>query len=114
MASLYKKRNTWYISVQVNGKRLSKSLKTHNFEVAKLLKDKAEYALITRLLGFNTEHKELSFEKLSAMFLKQSSRSINTHKIYENAFKNHILQNPLPTNSNSRSMHIRAINACWN
>jgi len=114
MSSLYKKKNTWYLSVQVNGKRTSKSLKTSSKNVAVLLKDKAEYELITELLGLSNKEKELSFEKLSDMYLKQVSRSSNTHKIYENAFKKHIARKPLPSNPNSRSMHIRAINACWN
>ena len=114
MSSLYKKKNTWYLSVQVNGKRTSKSLKTSSKNVAVLLKDKAEYELITELLGLSNKEKELSFEKLSDMYLKQVSRSLNTHKIYENAFKKHIARKPLPSNPNSRSMHIRAINACWN
>ena len=114
MSSLYKKKNTWYLSVQVNGKRTSKSLKTSSKNVAVLLKDKAEYELISELLGLSNKEKELSFERLSDMYLKQVSRSLNTHKIYENAFKKHIERKPLPSNPNSRSMHIRAINACWN
>jgi integrase len=114
MSSLYKKKNTWYLSVQVNGKRTSKSLKTSSKNVAVLLKDKAEYELITELLGLSNKKKELPFERLSDMYLKQVSRSSNTHKIYENAFKKHIARKPLPSNPNSRSMHIRAINACWN
>ena len=114
MSSLYKKKNTWYLSVQVNGKRTSKSLKTSSKNVAVLLKDKAEYELITELLGLTNKEKEIPFEKLSDMYLKQVSRSLNTHKIYENAFKKYIARKPLPSNPNSRSMHIRAINACWN
>ena len=54
MSSLYKKKNTWYLSVQVNGKRTSKSLKTSSKNVAVLLKDKAEYELITELFIPNT------------------------------------------------------------
>ena len=114
MSSLYKKKNTWYLSVQVNGKRTSKSLKTSSKNVAVLLKNKAEYQLITELLGLANKEKEIPFERLSDMYLKQVSRSLNTHKIYENAFKKHIARKPLPSNPNSRSMHIRAINACWN
>ena len=114
MSSLYKKKNTWYLSVQVNGKRTSKSLKTSSKNVAVLLKDKAESGLIAELLGLNKKEKELPFERLSDMYLKPVSRSSNTHKIYENAFKKHIARKPLPSNPNSRSMHIRAINACWN
>ena len=48
------------------------------------------------------------------MYLSQVNRSLNTHKIYKNAFKRYLSGKPLPANPNSRSMHIRAINACWN
>ena len=64
MSSLYKKKNTWYLSVQVNGKRTSKSLKTSSKNVAVLLKDKAEYELIAELLGLNKKKKELHLKKL--------------------------------------------------
>ena len=69
MSSLYKKKNTWYLSVQVKGERTSKSLKTSSKNVAVLLKDKAEYELITELLGMSNKEKELPFEKLSDMYL---------------------------------------------
>ena len=46
MASLYKKNNTWFVSVQINGKRISRSLKTDNYDTAKLLESKIEYELI--------------------------------------------------------------------
>ena len=114
MASLYKNNGTWYISLGYNGKRKSKSLKTKDYHIALKLKPYAESALISELTNLNNQSRELPFERLSDMYLKQVSRSSNTHKIYENAFKKHIARKPLPSNPNSRSMHIRAINACWN
>ena len=90
------------------------SLKTEDKNVANKLKVHAEYELIAELMGFKKEVKELSFTELSTQFLTKKSRSINTQKIYENAFRKHIQGKPLPSNPNSRSMHIRAINACWN
>jgi integrase len=114
MASIYKNNNIWYISVFINGKRRTKSLKTENINVANKLKDKAEYELIAELMGFKKQDKELSFKELSAKFLTQKTRSNSTQKIYGNVFKSHIAGKPLPSNPNSRSIHIRAINACWN
>ena len=114
MASIYKNNNIWYLSVFINGKRRTKSLKTENINVANKLKDKAEYELIAELMGFKKQDKELSFKELSAKFITQKTRSISTQKIYENVFKSHIAGKPLPSNPNSRSIHIRAINACWN
>ena len=65
-------------------------------------------------MGFKNQEKEFAFKELSAKFLTQKTRSISTQKIYENVFKSHILGKPLPSNPNSRSIHIRAINAFWN
>ena len=114
MASLYKNNNVWYISVSISGKRITRSLKTNDFNVAKKLKVKAEYHIIAELMGFNKKEKSLPFSELSKMYLSQVNRSLNTHNIYKNAFKRYLAGMPLPTNPNSRSMHIRAINACWN
>ena len=114
MASIYKNNNIWYVSVSINGKRATRSLKTEDKNVANKLKVHAEYELIAELMGFKKEVKELSFTELSTLFLTKRSRSMNTQKIYENAFRKHIQGKPLPSNPNSRSMHIRAINACWN
>ena len=90
------------------------ALKQRIKKVANKLKVHAEYELIAELMGFKKEEKELSFTELSTQFLTKKSRSMNTQKIYENAFRKHIQGKPLPSNPNSRSMHIRAINACWN
>ena len=114
MASLYKKNNTWFVSVQVNGKRISRSLKTNNFSTAKRLESKIEYELIMQLIGLKEDNKELGFKELSDKFLNQKSRANSTQLIYENAYKNYLAGKPLPSNPNSRGMHIRAINACWN
>ena len=114
MASLYKNNNVWYISVSISGKRITRSLKTNDFNIAKKLKVKAEYHIIAELMGFNKKEKSLPFSELSKMYLSQVNRSLNTHNIYKNAFKRYLAGMPLPTNPNSRSMHIRAINACWN
>ncbi|MDA9935195.1 site-specific integrase [Candidatus Marinimicrobia bacterium] len=114
MASIYKNNNIWYLSVFINGKRATRSLKTEDKKVANKLKVEAEYELIAELMGFKKQDKELTFKEISARFLTQKNRSINTQKIYENVYKNHIAGKPLPSNLNSRSIHIRAINACWN
>ena len=114
MASLYKNNNVWYISVSIGSNRMTRSLKTNDFNVAKKLKVKAEYHIIAELMGFTKKEKSLPFSELSKMYLSQVNRSLNTHKIYKNAFKRYLSGKPLPTNPNSRSMHIRAINACWN
>ena len=44
MASLYKKNNIWYVSTYVNGKRISKSLKTKQRKTA--------YKLLLKIIYF--------------------------------------------------------------
>ena len=51
MASLYKKRDIWYISSMIDSKRLSVSLKTKNKRKAKRLKPKAELEFLSQLKG---------------------------------------------------------------
>ena len=114
MASLYKNRKTWYISVFINGKRATKSLKTQDYKVAKKLKVNAEYQLIAEVMGFIKPTIELPFAELADKFLTQVNRSKNTQTLYEYVLKYHIKGKPLPTNPNSRGIHIRTINACWN
>ena len=70
MASLYKKNNIWYISVFVDGKRKTKSLRTDNKQVADKLKIQAEYEMLAELLGFRKKDKELSFKELSKFIIK--------------------------------------------
>ncbi len=114
MASIYKNNGTWYISLGYNGKRKSKSLKTSDYKIALKLKPFAETKLISELTGFNKENKELSFTELSGKFLKEKGRAKSTQLIYENVIKCYNSGKQLPTNPNSRSIHIRTINACWN
>ena len=49
MASLYKNNKTWYVSVYIDGKRGTRSLKTEDYKVAKKLKPYAEYQIIMNL-----------------------------------------------------------------
>ena len=64
MASLYKKRDIWYISSMIDNKRLSVSLRTKDKRVAKQLKPKAELELLSQLSGATQPSKNLSFDEL--------------------------------------------------
>ena len=52
MASLFKKKNTWYLSVSYKGKRKSKSLNTKDFKVALQLKPTLEVQLLQEVMGY--------------------------------------------------------------
>ena len=114
MASLYKNNKIWYVSVLIDGKRATKSLKTKDITVAKKLKPYAEYTLIAELMGFIKPKKEIPFPQLATKYLAQVNRAKSTQVMYENVLKCYIEGRSLPTNPNSRSIHIRTINACWN
>ena len=70
MASLYKNKNIWYISVSHNGKRLTKSLKTRDLKVAKSLKSLTETTILQQLNGFTKSNAELKFTKLGGTLFK--------------------------------------------
>ena len=87
MASLYKNNKTWYVSVYIDGKRGTRSLKTEDYKVAKKLKPYAEYQIIAELMGFIKPNKDLTFTQLAKKFLTQVKRAKNTQLIYENVLK---------------------------
>ena len=62
MASLYQNNKVWYVSVYIDGKRATKSLKTEDIIVAKKLKPYAEYKLIAELMGFEKPNQNLHLE----------------------------------------------------
>ena len=51
MATLYKNRNTWYIAVSHDSKRITRSLKTRDIKTAKKLKPAVELRILNELIG---------------------------------------------------------------
>ena len=70
MASLFKKKNTWYLSVSYKGKRKSKSLNTRNYKVALQLKSSVEVQLLQEVMGITKSNAELTFAELVDRYLK--------------------------------------------
>ena len=115
MASLYKKRDIWYISSMIDNKRLSVSLRTKDKRIAKQLKPKAELELLSQLTGTVKPIKNLPFDDLVKRYLKADHNwSIRTKELNEYVFRSYQSGKPLPLNPTSRSIFIRTINACWN
>tara|TARA_X000000950_G_C13877286_1_gene645396 strand:- start:1602 stop:2240 length:639 start_codon:yes stop_codon:yes gene_type:complete len=114
MSSLYKNKNIYYLSLYHNGKRVTKSLKSSEYKVAKALKPLMEASIIQELTGIKERNAELSFPQLVNRFLKanhpwsQSTRDLNTYIL-----KSYLKKKPLPSNPSSRATHIRHINQCW-
>jgi len=115
MASIYKKRNVWYLSVTIGKNRTTRSLRTSDYKVAKQLKPYIESQLILELTGLKKRTSVIPFPDLAAKFLKANTkRSKNTQKLYKYILRSYINDNSLPTNPNTRAIFIRTINACWN
>ena len=115
MASLYKNKNIWYLSVSIGKDRTTRSLRTSDYTVAKKLKPYIESQIILELTGLKKVNNPLSFPDLVAKFLKaKSHRSDNTQMLYEYVFRSYLNDKTLPNNPNSRAIFIRTINACWN
>ena len=115
MASIYKNRNVWYLSVAIGNNRVTRSLRTSDYKVAKQLKPYIESQLILELTGLKKRTSVVPFPDLAAKFLKANTkRSKNTQKLYKYILRSYINDNPLPTNPNTRAIFIRTINACWN
>ena len=115
MASIYKKRNIWYLSIAIGNIRATRSLRTDNYQVAKALKPHIESQLIAELTGISNSNERLSFPELAERFLKaEHGWAKTTYELYSLVLRTHLQGKPLPSNPSSRAIHIRHINACWN
>ena len=115
MASIYKKRNIWYLSIAIGNIRATRSLRTDNYQVAKALKPHIESQLIAELTGISNSSERLSFPELAERFLKaEHGWAKTTYELYSLVLRTHLQGKPLPANPTSRAIHIRHINACWN
>ena len=115
MASIYKNNNTWYLSVNINNKRKSKSLKTNDYKVARSLKPHVESQLIAELTGISKTSERLTFPELAQRFLKaEHGWAQSTYDLKRHIYSRHSAGYPLPENPNTRAIHISHINSCWN
>ena len=115
MASLYKKRDIWYISLSVDQQRITRSLRTKDIRVAKQLKPFVETSILQEVKGFIETNAELNFAELVDRFLRADHPwSKSTHDLNQYILTSHLNGNPLPENPSSRATHIRHINQCWN
>jgi len=115
MASIYKNNNTWYISVNIDNKRKSKSLKTNDYKVARALKPHIEAQLIAELTGISKTNERLTFPELAKRFLKaKHGWAQSTYDLKKHIYSKHAAGYPMPDNPNTRAIHTAHINACWN
>jgi len=115
MASLYKNKGIWYVSVSFDNQRMARSLKTRNKVIAYKFKDLVSTELIKEHLGIKKKKKEHTFTQLAEIFINGNPHwSPNTRAMYEIILRDHINGKPLPKNPTSRAIYTRHINCCWN
>ena len=115
MATLYKNRNVWYITVSTGKKRLTRSLRTKDKQVAKQLKPTVEFELLSLLSGVTKHTNNVPFDELVRLYLKADHNwSKSTKELNEYVFKSYLSGKPLLNNPTSRAIFVRTINACWN
>ena len=115
MATIYKKRNIWYLSVSIGNNRVTRSLRTDDYKVAKALRPHIETQLISELTGINKTNERLAFPELAKRFLKaEHNWAQSTYDLKKHIYSRHAAGYPLPDNPNTRAIHISHINSCWN
>ena len=115
MASLYKKRDIWYISLSIKHNRITRSLRTKDYKIAKQIKPYIESAIINELTSEIKVCENLSFTELVERFLMAKHNwSNSTFKLNQYILTSNLNDKPLPVNPTSRAIHIRHINQCWN
>ena len=115
MSSLYKNGDTYYIAVSFDGERVTRSLATKDYNIARKLKPHLELKLLKELHGVDKKPVELPFKKLVHLYLTSDHEwAPNTILLKKNVFKRYLANKPLPTNKSSKAIHIRTINSCWN
>ena len=115
MATLYKNRDVWYLTVSTGNKRLTRSLRTKDKQVAKQLKPTVEFELLSLLSGVIKHTNNVPFDELVRLYLKADHNwSKRTKELNEYVFKSYLSGKPLLNNPTSRAIFVRTINACWN
>ena len=115
MATLYKNRNIWYITVSNGNNRLTRSLRTKDKQVAKQLKPSVELELLSQLSGATQPSKNLPFDELVRCYLKADHNwSKRTKELNEYVFRSYQSGKLLPPNPTTRAIFVRTINTCWN
>ena len=115
MATLYKNRDVWYITVSTGNKRLTRSLRTKDKQVAKQLKPTVEFELLSLLSGVTKHTNNVPFDELVRLYLKADHNwSKRTKELNDYVFRSYLSGKPLPSNPTSRAIFVRTINACWN
>ncbi len=112
MSKLYLHRDTWYLDISINRKRIRRSLHTTHKSTANIVAKGVEKEILKKALNghLDTFKRIKSIDDMFAMFLEvDHGWSRSTHSIYREKLS-YYLKNGLPNNPTSRSMVIRCVN----
>ena len=113
MSSLYKKNNRYYLSVQLDNKRVTRSLRTDSYEVAKAVKSDFEKKILLDLIN-GEKPKQTPLRQLVDLYLKADHDWRPNTLILNKRLLNGYLMNGFPKHPTTKSMAIRVLNACNN
>ena len=115
MASIYKNGKYYYLSVTLDGKRISRSLGTDDFTISKRLRNHVEFNILKELHSVEVKKPDLTFDQLVTRYLKTNHNwSKKTKELKNYVLNSYQSGKPLPTNPTSRAIFVRTINSCWN
>jgi len=113
MSSLYKKNNRYYLSVQLDKKRVTRSLRTDSYEVAKAVKPDFEKKILLELIN-GDKPKQTPLRELVDLYLKADHDWRPNTLILNKRLLHGYLKNGFPKHPTTKSMAIRVLNACNN
>ena len=114
MSSIYKNGKYYYLSVNVQGKRKTKSLGTTSHKKAQHLKPQIESNLLHELLGKKSVCQNLTFTELKDRFLQfDHNWSKSTYSLNQHILNSYTSKCKLPEDRTSQAIYRRHINQCW-
>ena len=113
MSSFYKNNNTYYLSVQLDKKRVTRSLHTDDYKVARALKPEFEKKLLLELIN-GDKPKETPLKELIELYLNADHSWRPNTLILNRRLLHGYLKKGFPKHPTTKSMVIRVLNACNN
>ena len=111
MSSLYKNNNTYYLSVQLDKKRVTRSLHTDDYKVARALKPDFEKKILLDLIN-GEKPKQTPLRELVELYLEADHDWRPNTLILNKRLLNGYLKNGFPKHPTTKSMVVRVLNAC--
>ena len=113
MSSFYKNNNTYYLSVQLDKKRVTRSLHTDDYKVARALKPEFEKKLLLELIN-GDKPKETPLKELIELYLNADHNWRPNTLILNRRLLHGYLKKGFPKHPTTKSMVVRVLaSANW-